>query len=86
MGTTARRLVVALPFTRLGVRARGALVLPYAASMTSRVTLTGARGGRVAFRVRGTARAGANRVRFRAPRRPGRYRLALVAVGGGSAR
>ena len=29
------------------------------------------------------ARAGANRVRFRAPRRPRRYRLALVATGGG---
>lgn len=61
------------------VRARRPVTLRYAATARAAVLARVLRGRRTLARVRGTAR-GANSLRMRAPRRPGRYRLRLDAT------
>ena len=77
----AARLVLALPLGRLRATARRPVALPYAASVAAAVELRVLRGRRLVERARGRARSGANVLRVRAPRQPGRYTLALVATG-----
>ena len=79
MGSQAARLAVALADTRLRLPAGRRATLRYAATVRARVVLRVIRRGRALVRVSGRARAGANRIGFRTPRRAGRYRLRLEA-------
>jgi NHL repeat len=72
-------LALALAETRLSVRARRRVALRYAATDGASVLVRLVRGRRTLARARGRARAGANTIRLRAPRRTGRYRLRLQA-------
>jgi hypothetical protein len=79
-GPAARApLALALADTRLTVRARRRVTLRYAATDSADVQLQVMRGRRTLARARGQARSGANRIRVRAPRKAGRYRLQLQA-------
>jgi NHL repeat len=79
-GPAARApLALALADTRLSVRARRPVTLRYAATDSAGVQLQVMRGRRTLARARGQARSGANRIRVRAPRKAGRYRLRLAA-------
>jgi hypothetical protein len=79
-GPAARApLALALADTRLTVRARRRVTLRYAATDSAGVQLQVMRGRRTLARARGQARSGANRIRVRAPRKAGRYRLQVQA-------
>jgi hypothetical protein len=72
-------LALALRDSRLRVRAGRVISLRYAATERAAVLVRITRGQRTLRRARGSARGGANRIRVRAPRRAGRYRLRLEA-------
>jgi hypothetical protein len=72
-------LAIAFADARLRVRARQMVTLRYAATDRARVVVRIMRGRRTVARARGRARGAANRIRIRAPRRAGRYRLRLEA-------
>jgi hypothetical protein len=72
-------LAIAFADSRLRVRARQMVTLRYAATDRARVVVRIMRGRRTVARARGRARGAANRIRIRAPRRAGRYRLRLEA-------
>jgi hypothetical protein len=73
-------LALALSDSRLTVRAGRVISLRYAATESAAVLVRIVRGQRTLKRARGSASGGANRIRVRAPKRAGRYRLRLAAT------
>ncbi|HEY1276500.1 MAG TPA: hypothetical protein VGF25_16435 [Thermoleophilaceae bacterium] len=63
---------------RLSSKPRRRLVLRYAATASATVQLDVLKGRHRVARVKGRARAGANTIRLRVPRKAGRYTLRLT--------
>ena len=80
---TIQRLILAAYDDRLRVRPGARMTLRYVATVPAEVELAVLRGRRTVARTRGRAKIGSNRLRLRAPRTAGRYRLALRAGAGG---
>jgi hypothetical protein len=74
------RLAFALATARLHARPRQRITLRYAATTTATIDLAVLRGRRHVAGVHATAHAGRNLIRLRAPARPGRYRLQVLAT------
>jgi hypothetical protein len=74
------RLAFALATARVHAHPRRRITLRYAATTTATIDLAVLRGRRHVADVHATGHAGRNLIRLRAPARPGRYRLQVLAT------